>query len=217
MQRWKRTRPRGWELENNRNRTWNTRTQLAKSGLVAVRRAQALLAAGLGEGSAEMKDINITRAGILIGTAMGGMETFATAITTLHQQALPRPIPAAPPFPAAPRLSCRPAPSPPPCPFSRRPAPFPPPRPVPAASPLHGPAPFPAALLLSCRPTHFLPPRPFAAALPLSRRPAPFPPPSRAARVQLPPRGIAAAGSAAGGFAYTTPAGRCGRRRLGVI
>ena len=69
--------------------------------MLAGVRAQALLAAGLGEGSAEVKDIDATRAGILIGTAMGGMETFANAITTLHQQARAPPAPLPPPCRAA--------------------------------------------------------------------------------------------------------------------
>ncbi len=53
--------------------------------------AQALLAAGLAEGSAELKEIDVSRAGILIGSAMGGMDTFATAIKAMHTQV--RPVP----------------------------------------------------------------------------------------------------------------------------
>lgn len=53
--------------------------------------AQALLAAGLGAGSAELAEVNVTRAGILIGSALGGMNTFATAIETMHKQATTHP------------------------------------------------------------------------------------------------------------------------------
>mmetsp|Transcript_7932 Transcript_7932/g.23402 ORF Transcript_7932/g.23402 Transcript_7932/m.23402 type:complete len:485 (+) Transcript_7932:240-1694(+) len=47
---------------------------------------KALLAAGISEGSDAIKEIDVQRAGILIGSAMGGMDTFAAAITALHTQ-----------------------------------------------------------------------------------------------------------------------------------
>lgn len=47
---------------------------------------KALLAAGLGAETAELAEIDAARAGILIGSALGGMNTFTTAIEALHKQ-----------------------------------------------------------------------------------------------------------------------------------
>ena len=47
---------------------------------------QALLDAKLGLDCAQSGDIEKMRAGVLVGTAMGGMQTFTTAIETLHNQ-----------------------------------------------------------------------------------------------------------------------------------
>jgi 3-oxoacyl-(acyl-carrier-protein) synthase len=48
--------------------------------------SQALLDAKLGLDCAQSGDIEKMRAGVLVGTAMGGMQTFTTAIETLHNQ-----------------------------------------------------------------------------------------------------------------------------------
>ncbi len=47
---------------------------------------QALAAANLGVETPEMGDLDKARCGILIGSAMGGMNTFSTAIEALHKQ-----------------------------------------------------------------------------------------------------------------------------------
>lgn len=47
---------------------------------------QALAAANLGVETLEMGQLDKARCGILIGSAMGGMNTFSTAIEALHKQ-----------------------------------------------------------------------------------------------------------------------------------
>eukprot|EP00955_Chlamydomonas_euryale_P082303 363696-Chlamydomonas_euryale.AAC.18 len=52
---------------------------------------KALADAGLPEGSDEIQKLDVARAGILIGTAMGGMKSFETAVSSLVQMGgLPR-------------------------------------------------------------------------------------------------------------------------------
>lgn len=51
---------------------------------------QALDAAGVAWADGGLEKLDRMRCGILLGSAMGGMKTFATAIETLHTQVRPR-------------------------------------------------------------------------------------------------------------------------------
>lgn len=50
--------------------------------------SQALLDAKLDLDCAETGQMDKARAGVLVGSAMGGMQTFSTAIETLHKQVI---------------------------------------------------------------------------------------------------------------------------------
>lgn len=69
--------------------THNTHTCEYTLRYIMVSGKKALIDAGLPEGSDEIKQIDPARAGILIGTAMGGMKSFETAVSNLHLQGGP--------------------------------------------------------------------------------------------------------------------------------
>lgn len=56
---------------------------------ILVAGKKALADAGMPSGSPELKELDITRAGILIGTAMGGMSSFTTAVSACATQGAP--------------------------------------------------------------------------------------------------------------------------------
>ena len=55
------------------------------------RTPQALDAAGISWAEGGLEKLDRMRCGILLGSAMGGMKTFATAIETLHTQVTSKP------------------------------------------------------------------------------------------------------------------------------